>query len=285
MSTDHAHFSFTSNPGLLNPDNLFQSLLKMEVGSFGSENEVIKNWSEQHKEESSGEESARISQQQTVEMMQHSYPGSGSGLSSEPGSEPELNDAKELGLHCVHCGKMFTYQSDLKIHKKAVHDQIRDHVCEICAKGFLTSSALNMHKLTHTGEKKFPCHICGKAFRSKDYLIQHTRQHTGEKPHSCEICGKTFAYPSALSNHRKQHDENRGIACEVCGKIFKIKKNLKAHMVVHCNGETDSGKRIYSNDFKLEVLKKVQEIGISATAKLVRSVQIVNCWCEAWCPR
>ena len=202
-------------------------------------------------------------------MIQPSYPGSGSGLS--PGSEPEPSDARTSGLQCGHCGKMFAYQSDLKIHVKAVHDQIRDHVCEICAKGFLTSSALNMHKLTHTGEKKFPCHICGKAFRSKDYLIQHTRQHTGEKPHSCEICGKAFAYPSALSNHRKQHDENRGIACEVCGKIFKIKKNLKAHMVVHRNGETDSGKRIYSNDFKLEVLKKVQEIGISATAKLVRS--------------
>ena len=221
------------------------------------------NGSEQCKEESShpsysddkhfGLDSVSISQHKADEMI-------------------EPSDAKKLGLQCRHCGKMFAYQSDLKIHIKAVHDQIRDHVCEICAKGFLTSSALNMHKLTHTGEKKFPCHICGKAFRSKDYLIQHTRQHTGEKPHSCEICGKAFAYPSALSNHRKQHDENRGIACEVCGKIFKIKKNLKAHMVVHRNGETDSGKRIYSNDFKLEVLKKVQEIGISATAKLVRTM-------------
>ena len=33
--------------------------------------------------------------------------------------------------------------------------------------------------------------------------------------------------------------------------------------------QTNSGKRLYSNDFKLDVLKKVQEIGISATAKLV----------------
>jgi len=239
----------------------------MEVGSFISENEGAKNQDPTHliysDDKQFGGDPVSISQQHTV---QPSYPGSGS----------EPSDAKTSVLQCVHCGKMFTYQSDLKIHIKAVHDQIRDHVCEICAKGFLTSSALNMHKLTHTGEKKFPCHICGKAFRSKDYLIQHTRQHTGEKPHSCEICGKAFAYPSALSNHRKQHDENRGIACEVCGKIFKIKKNLKAHMVVHRNGETDSGKRIYSNDFKLEVLKKVQEIGISATAKLVRTKENVN---------
>ena len=47
-------------------------------------------------------------------------------------------------------------------------------------------------------------------------------------------------------------------------------------MMIHNNGgimadatQTDSGKRLYSNDFKLEVLKKVQEIGISDTAKLV----------------
>ena len=35
---------------------------------------------------------------------------------------------------------------------------------------------------------------------------------------------------------------------------------------------TDSGKIVYSNDFKLDVLKKVQEIGLSATAKLVSIV-------------
>ena len=50
-----------------------------------------------------------------------------------------------------------------------------------------------------------------------------------------------------------------------------MQKNLKRHMIVHSNGNlSDTGPRIYSNDFKLDVLKKVQEFGISATAKLVK---------------
>ena len=41
-------------------------------------------------------------------------------------------------------------------------------------------------------------------------------------------------------------------------------------LVTDANLTSDSsGRRIYSNEFKLEVLKKVQEIGIPATAKLV----------------
>ena len=186
-------------------------------------------------------------------------------------------------FECIHCGKIFSRNKDMKNHVKHVHDKIREHICEVCAKGFATSSDLNTHRRTHTGEKNFPCHICGQSYTTKQYLIIHTRQHTGEKPHCCEQCGKAFADPSALKNHQKQHQNNQPVPCEVCGKTFKIKKNLKSHMITHNNGglmidasQTDSGKRIYSNDFKLEVLKKVQEIGLSATAKLVRSHLVVS---------
>ena len=184
--------------------------------------------------------------------------------------------APNTGFECDHCGKIFKTNVVMKNHIKHVHDRIREHICEVCAKGFATSCDLNTHRRTHTGEKNFPCHICGQSYSTKQYLQIHTRQHTGEKPHCCEECGKAFADPSALRNHQKQHQTNQPVACEVCGKTFKIKKNLKSHMMIHNNGgltidaiQTDSGKRIYSNDFKLEVLKKVQEIGLSATAKLV----------------
>ena len=172
---------------------------------------------------------------------------------------------------CVQCGKLFTNNTDMKNHVKAVHDKIRDIICDICAKGFPSKSALNIHRMGHTGEKNFPCHICGQSYKTKHYLIIHTRLHTGEKPHCCEECGKAFADPSALKNHQKQHLDNETTACEICGKVYKMKKNLKRHMIVHSNGNlSDTGPRIYSNDFKLDVLKKVQEIGLSATAKLVK---------------
>ena len=194
-------------------------------------------------------------QEQTVKAMQNSFPGD--GLKTAP--------------LCVHCGKLFTNNTDMRNHIKAVHDKIRDVICDICAKGFPSKSALSIHRMGHTGEKNFPCHICGQSYKTKHYLIIHTRLHTGEKPHCCEECGKAFADPSALKNHQKQHLDNQSTACEICGKVYKMKKNLKRHMIVHSNGNlSDTGPRIYSNDFKLDVLKKVQEIGISATAKLVK---------------
>ena len=196
--------------------------------------------------------------------------------------EVKMELAKDSGHFCSQCGKSFTSNVILKNHIKLVHDKIREHFCEICAKAFGTTNDLNVHRRTHTGEKNFPCHICGQSYSTKQYLQIHTRQHTGEKPHCCETCGKSFADPSALKNHQKQHQIQEPVSCEVCGKTFKVKKNLKRHMMIHNSGgimidaaKADSGKRIYSNEFKMEVLRKVQEIGLSATAKLVRFPSII----------
>ena len=190
--------------------------------------------------------------------------------------EQAANASPQDGLVCVHCGKICTTSAAMKNHVKHVHEKIRGHVCEICAKVFATSFDLNTHRRTHNGDKNFPCHICGQSYTTKHYLQIHNRQHSGKKPHCCEECGKAFADPSAFKNHQKQHQDNQPFACEVCGKTFKVKKNLKSHIMIHNNerlttnaNQTDSGRRVYSNDFKLEVLKKVQDIGISATAKLV----------------
>ena len=68
----------------------------------------------------------------------------------------------------------------MKNHIKHVHDKIKEHICEVCAKGFATTSDLKTHRRTHTGEKNFPCHICGQSYSTKQYLQIHTRQHTGE---------------------------------------------------------------------------------------------------------
>ena len=188
-----------------------------------------------------------------------------------------IEDVPKSARQCGECGKMFANYKLMRNHFKSVHK--RDVICDICAKGFPTRTALNIHRQGHTGEKNFPCHICGQSYKTKHYLIIHTRLHTGEKPHCCEQCGKAFADPSALKNHQKQHQDNPGVACEICGKIFKMQKNLKRHMIVHSNGNlSDTGPRIYSNDFKLDVLKKVQEFGISATAKLVKYHAHFYCW-------
>ena len=195
-------------------------------------------------------------------------------------SEPPAQDAsqttgilsptkKNKTVQCPQCDKTFTTRNYMRVHIKRVHDLVRDHMCDVCCKTFVTNQDLNNHQIVHTGEKNFPCHICGKSYQTKDYLIIHTRIHTGEKPYFCEQCGKSFADPSSFKAHTKQHlNDNKVFPCDVCGKVLKREKTLKLHMTIHSGGEEQQS-RTFSNEFKVEALKKVKEIGAKKTSDLL----------------
>ena len=92
---------------------------------------------------------------------------------------------------CVYCVRMWRWLS----------------LCEIryfLKQTFLTLMSGDCWTVT-VGEKPHVCDVCGKGFSTSSSLNTHRRIHSGEKPHQCPVCGKRFTASSNLYYHRMTH--------------------------------------------------------------------------------
>lgn len=108
-------------------------------------------------------------------------------------------------FQCDKCGKEFIHKSSLRMHLATTHTVERKMQCNMCSLSFKTTSHLNQHRLTHTGEKNHRCPECGKCFAQRYNMMAHFKLHMGigrnSKKVVCPVCNATFEKPSQLEQH------------------------------------------------------------------------------------
>lgn len=137
------------------------------------------------------------------------------------------------GITCETCQKTFHSEYYLKIHQETHKPdyEMRNYVCDLCNRRFLSRKMLRQHLLKHSGSTKvYKCTYCNKELSSNASLKAHTNIHTGLKPYVCEICGNGFARRNYLVVHMRTHTREKPYVCQECGAAFAQKTSLTFHM-------------------------------------------------------
>ena len=120
----------------------------------------------------------------------------------EPKNKPKtLNTTKSK---CAICTKIFSDNGNLKTHMYRLHseDQIKNHFCTLCPKGFVRACELKSHNRIHNNEgktkstakgKQFKCLTCEYSTYNDQLLSSHTKKvHGPVVLFPCDICEKSF---------------------------------------------------------------------------------------------
>lgn len=134
---------------------------------------------------------------------------------------------------CGECDKKFRTKTSIRNHIRHVHQDVREHSCDICGRKFSDKRFAMDHRRIHTGERPFVCDLCGKTFTQRASLYVHLQLHEGLRKHACSMCSKRYITSSALSMHMKRHKNELNFVCASCGKAFIDGKQLRDHMAVH----------------------------------------------------
>ena len=183
--------------------------------------------------------------------------------------QKERETRKELTYDCDICALQCQTMSELRFHKKGVHEEggsIRV-TCEDCGMTLFNKGTLKKHrgsknciKGQRSGQKErteeeqakrreqillhghgaytVHCTICVITFKTFEECRDHRKTHKEGNLWKCreEDCGKTFKQRKQIVFHMQRHRGQFNHTCNICNKKFVTNTSYDIHMKVH-NGE------------------------------------------------
>ena len=148
-------------------------------------------------------------------------------------------------FYCVSCNISFKTSSHFFNHNYYKHGESTK--CHVCGVIFSSRKKCNQHIYRRHSDKKYFCSHCGKGFMKNSTFQIHLRG-CGERRKinkfdlMCDRCKKSFCNKSSVRHHTRTVHTNKNMAsdksCDICNMVFKKKCELKIHMRIHIQYET-----------------------------------------------